>query len=254
MKQREEIEQFFSGLLFNEEYHKYSIDNKILDISVSGLLNKIKRDFEKQSISKAIAIRDNRDQEEILKSWKEKADNACSEGTKTHKFAEIYGFSKKLKPSSGFEKAIVKLWSELPKHIIPVLPELQMYHKKYLFGGTLDLLLYDTIQEGYIIGDYKTNKDLFKNYRGQTLKDEFSFLLQNSFNIYQLQLSLYQILLEQLSDIRVIKRKIIWVKNDGSYELLDTKDYTNELKEFLKRIYNNGQNVENIIHKCPIPL
>ena len=82
-----------------------------------------------------------------------------------------------------------------------------MYHKEYLFGGTLDLLLYDTIQEGYIIGDYKTNKDLFKNYRGQTLKDEFSFLLQNSFNIYQLQLSLYQILLEQLSDIKVIKRK-----------------------------------------------
>jgi hypothetical protein len=65
---------------------------------------------------------------------------------------------------------------------------------------------------------------------------------------------LYQILLEQLSDIKVIKRKIIWVKNDGSYELLDTKDYTNELKEFLKRIYNNGQNIENIPHKCPIPL
>ena len=61
----------------------------------------------------------------------------------------------------------------------------------------------------------------------------FKDLLDMPLNHYQLQLSFYQILFEQLG-LRVESRKIIWVKPTGDYEMYDTQDYTSILKDYLK--------------------
>ena len=70
--------------------------------------------------------------------------------------------------------AIMKFWGDLPPHVIPIIMEAKMYHKEQLYAGTADGILYNTLTGKYIIIDYKTNIDLFKNYKGQ--KDVRTFL------------------------------------------------------------------------------
>ena len=120
----------------------------------------------------------------------------------------------------------------MPEHILPVTAELRMYHFKHLFAGTADVLLFDTKNQTYIIADYKTNKDLNKNFRNKTMLAPFNNLLDSPLNHYQIQLSYYQILLEQIG-VKVSRRIIVWLDLEGNYQMIDTEDLTDKLKEIL---------------------
>lgn len=226
----------FPNLIMNEEQHIYYLDGRPLKISVSGVIKNFYRPFNAYKKSREICG-DNEAADNLMQEWKTKGDVACELGTRVHKFGEVYPFNRHLKPKDGFERAIVKFWNDLPSHIIPVLMECQMYHKQWLFAGTADILLYNIITREYIIADYKTNKDLFKNFRGKKMIGVFANFLDNPYNHYQIQLSLYQILLEQVRNIKVSARKIIWLKEDGNYEMFDTDDFTEVLNEQLKNIF-----------------
>lgn len=230
---KKDILQFFKDLEFNEEQHKYSIKGNRIKVSVSGIIKNFVKPFDSKGISKRVAQRRGVSQKQVLKEWDTEKTKACKKGTEVHLFGELYPFNKKLKPRNKFEESIVKFWSDLPSTIIPVVMELQMYHKDYMYAGTADILLYNTVSKTFIIGDYKTNKDLFKNYKGKKMIGLFSNLLDNPYNKYQLQLSFYQILFEQLG-LKVSSRKLIWLKPNGNYELYSTDDYTKVLKQYLK--------------------
>ena len=73
----------------------------------------------------------------------------------------------------------MKFWNELPPHIIPIIAEARMYHKEFLYAGTPDFLLYNTLTGKYIILDYKTNIDIFKNYNNQKMLAPFEHLLDS---------------------------------------------------------------------------
>ena len=229
------ILDYFKGLQFNEKEHKYLIEGKPIKISVSGVIKEFVEPFDKYIISARIATRDDIEQEDILKQWDNEAIRACNSGKDTHLFGELYPFNRHLKPKTKFEEAIVNFWNDLPSTIIPIAMELQMYHKEFMFAGTADILLYNTVTDTFIIGDYKTNKDLFKNFKGKKMLKSFKNLLDNPYNKYQLQLSFYQILLEQ-TGIKVSSRKLIWLKPDGTYLMYNTDDYTDILKEELKTL------------------
>lgn len=223
----------FDNLRMEEEDHVYYLKEKPLKISVSGVIKYFYKPFD--AYKKSIEIcGDNEEAVKLRETWSNAGDIACKLGTKVHLFGEVYPFNRHLKPKDGFEEAVVKFWNDLPDHIIPVMMECRMYHKEYMFAGTMDILLYDTIKDEYIIADYKTNKDLFKNHRGKKMTGVFRNFLDNPFNHYQLQLSLYQILLQQVPGIKVSSRKIIWLKDDGNYDMYDTQDLTEVLKEELK--------------------
>nr|DAK47305.1 MAG TPA: Exonuclease V [Caudoviricetes sp.] len=83
---------------------------------------------------------------------------------------------------------------------------------------------------------HNTNQDLFKNYKGKRLLTPFDDLEDNPFNKYQLQLSLYQILFEQ-TGFKIENRALIWVKEDGTYEIYRTNDYRDRLIEHLNKNY-----------------
>lgn len=231
---KDKILEFFSGIHLDEASHKYTLGNETFKISVSGLIKPYyyPTDWEKVKLnvsnSRGISI------EDVEKEWKQAADEGCAIGDKTHIFGENYvlsGFN--LKPTTGYEKAIVNFWKDLPDFIIPIVLEAKMYHKKYRFAGTSDILLYDTRDNSIIIADYKTNKDLFKNFNDQRMQYPFSYLKCSPFGHYTLQLSYYQILLEQVPGVKVKNRRLIWLKADGTYAMYDTDNVTEELKKEL---------------------
>lgn len=234
-KLRVQILDYFKGLEFKENTHKYSFNSKPIKISVSGLIKNFYEEFDSHTISLRIAERDGLQQKDILKEWENTGKKASKRGNKAHTFGENYPFNKSLVATDKLEEAIVKFWYDLPSYIEPVIMELQMFHKEFMFAGTADILLYNTVTDTFIIGDYKTNKDLFKNFKGKKMTGVFNNLLDNPFNHYQLQLSFYQILFEQCG-LKVSSRKLIWLLDDGTYNMYNMEDYTQELKQQLKNI------------------
>ena len=228
------IKNYFIDLNFDDKNHSYNIKNNIkIKLSVTNLIKNFIEPFDKKNISLIVAKKRNITQEEVLKEWKNIKDEACDKGNKIHLFGESYPFNKNLKPQNKFENAIVKFCNNIPSNINFFMTELKMYHKKYMFAGTTDIIFYNKDTDKFIIADWKTNKDLFKNYKGKKMKKPFDNLLDCPYNHYQLQLSFYQILFEQLG-LKVSSRKLIWLKPTGNYELYNTKNYTNVLNNYLK--------------------
>lgn len=222
------ISMFFNGIHLNDEDHVYTLHGKNKLPSVSKKIESYYKEFDEENISRGVAKKRGVSQKQVLEEWATIRDEACNRGTRVHNFGEDYVYNRTLNPLCNQERAVVKFWNDLPEHIVPLIMELQMHHMLYMFAGTADIPLYNKKTDTVIIADYKTNKDLFKNFAGQKLLPPFENLLDNPFNKYQIQLSYYQLLFEQ-TGYRVSSRKIIWLKTDGNYEVFDTVDYTNEL-------------------------
>ena len=180
--------------------------------------------------------------QKIIKDWKYEKDISIIRGNLTHKFGELLG-KHALPPRTTQEKAIVNFWKYLDKNrYIRVAKEVRMYHKKLFFSGTCDFVLYDTWEHKFIIGDYKTNKDIFKQYGTKKMLFPFDLFLDRPFEHYEVQLSLYDILLSQLG-IQVAERWIVWLLDDekckekklpvGSYKLYKAQDHKSTLLGWL---------------------
>lgn len=232
MELLQRIQQPFNKLSFEETKHRYYVEGNPLSKSVSALLGDFYEHFNAEQVAPYSAAKAGVTTEEILKQWADINQESRDRGHRVHAFGEIYQFNRNLRPSCPQEEAIVKFWQDVPEHILPLAAELRMYHFKHLFAGTADIILFDTKTQTYIIADYKTNKDLLKNYKGKTMLGPFSHLLDNPLNHYAIQLSYYQLLLEQVG-VKVSKRVIIWLGLDGNYQLFNTEDVTDILKTTL---------------------
>jgi ATP-dependent exoDNAse (exonuclease V) beta subunit len=228
---KSKIEAYFRGLTFEEMQHEYSIENVGLP-SVSKLIKLFHKPFNAEVMSNYTAIKENTTQEQVLKNWDEIREEACNRGHRVHQFAEDFVYNNNIEPICGQEAAVVKFFAEIPEHIQIITVEPKMYHKTMMYAGTCDLLLYNRRTDKFIIVDYKTNKDIFKNYKGKTLSYPFDSLLDSPFNKYQIQLSLYQMLFEQ-TGFKVEERKLIWLLPDGEYKMYDTDDITKTLTAYL---------------------
>ena len=225
------IKEYFKELQFDAQKHSYEVRGKPLT-SVSKTISKYveKVDFDK--IAGFIAKKRGITKQEVLAEWEAKKIASCQQGTLVHTFGENYNGMQK--PTNGFEEAIVKFWDNIPDYIEPFLFELQMFSETLGIAGTSDIILFNKKTGKFIIADYKTNEDLFKNYKGKTLLEPFNNLLDSPYNKYQLQLSMYQLLFEQCG-FEVESRRIIWLKPNGTYENFKTEDLTQKLlKELTK--------------------
>lgn len=227
---RNKLKDFFKDLKFSEEEHKYTVNGEVIKLSVSSKIKEFYTPFDTEKISAKVAEKTGENQQDIKNKWKQISKEACEHGTEVHLFGELYPFDRTLIPNNPKEEAIKKFWDELPKYIIPVYVELRMYHKIKMYAGTADIILYNTLTGKYIIADYKTNKDLFKNYKEQKLLYPFQDYLETPLNKYQIQLNFYQILLEQVEGIEVSHRRVIWLLPDGNYKLYDCEDLRDKLE------------------------
>lgn len=222
---KNKVLSYFSGLTFKEDSHTYYYNNKQLP-SVSALVHNYVEEVDWIAIAKKIAKRDNKTVEEVMLPWEEKTRLACERGHEIHSYAEQLYRVKEKRPE---DKAVKRFWNELPDRYVLIDKEVRMVHKKFMYCGTSDLLLWDTYTGMIIVVDYKTNEDLFKCFRGRRLKEPFLFLEDCPFNHYQIQLSLYQILIEQIM-LEVSERWLVYFKEE-EYKIYKLEDLTKELKE-----------------------
>lgn len=231
---KHKVNSFFSELSFIEDKHLYFINKSGSLLNLPSVTSKVESfviPFDTEEVLPYSAKKQGKTVEILRKEWQHINENACLLGTNTHRFLETYNGLQS--PSTPQEEAGLKYLKDLRKEnrYKIVKKELRMWHKKYLYAGTCDLCLFDTYSNTFIIDDYKTNSDLFKSYN--FLKNPFSYLEDCPYNHYQLQLTYYRLMLEQITKYRVSNTRIIYLENTGEYKIYETYDFSKELENTL---------------------
>ena len=168
-----------------------------------------------------------------------------------------------LAPIHPKEEAVERFMNELPQSYHLVMNETKVYSGKNpdpsknlqeQICGTFDMLYwYDGTEQGargkeqgargteqgargteqgFVVFDYKTNANLFNEYSRRchrTLLSPFDNIIEEDYGLYVIQLNLYALMLEDIG-LPVIARRIVWLKDDATYELIDTPDITDVLR------------------------
>jgi hypothetical protein len=204
--------------------------------------------------------------DDIIDSWKKISNDACTTGTFHHEFGEsafyymigeydriLPEFKDRLTEDGGFkaihpkEESVVRFYEEIPQCIVPILAETRVFveYGKAGYAGTFDILFYydaeldgkEKSKSGLMVLDFKTNKDLYKNFKEQKLLAPFDGLLDMPLSVYKLQLSLYENALYKIG-LKVVGRRILWLKPDGSYEKINLESYRERIDSELHKIYD----------------
>lgn len=271
---RNEILTKFKGLTFIEIGHKYFLNGKEMEC-VSNVAHRFQEHLDTRKLATETYERNFNNPNskyygmtinEIIESWKKISNDSCTHGTETHEFGEsafyymigqydriLPNFKDRLTEDGGFkalspkEEAIVKFYEDIPTCIVPILAETKVFveYDKTGYAGTFDILFYYDAElngkaledSGLMIMDWKTNKDLYKNFKEQKLLPPFDGLLDMPLSTYKLQLSLYENALYNIG-LKVVGRRILWLKPDSDYEKINLESYRKEIDNELRKIYN----------------
>lgn len=217
----------FSNLIFDPVHHRYFLDGMQLP-SVSAKVHHHQRPVDFEAILPHSARKAGVEVGELRDRWRRTNKEACDLGTDTHTFLE--DFTGIEQPKNPFEEAGIKFIKDISADYEVVYNELRGYTREFGYAGTMDKLLQHKRTGELIIADYKTNKDLFKSY--DFLKEPFDSMESSPYNLYQLQLAYYQIMLEEVS-LTISNRFLIHLKADGNYRIFETIDLTQEIRDFL---------------------
>ena len=264
---RNKILNEFNDLVFEEGPHKYFIGDIELP-SVSQVTHQFTVPFESDEVAERYAEKNGMTKEYWLDQWKFNNLRATTTGTLVHAYGESLGWMRNghpekiteenkckyikeknwLIPTRKKEEAILKFYDELNENLHFVLAETKVYtgknkevtNLKQDYAGTFDILFYykdpnDDSKSGLCIFDFKTNSELYKDFNrnnGIMMYAPFSDMYSEPYGAYTLQLSAYQMPLEDIG-LKVIARRIVWLKDDGTYELIPLKDVTKQLREVL---------------------
>jgi hypothetical protein len=265
---RNKILKEFKDLTFIEEGHKYFLNGQQLP-SVSEVTHKFcQYPFDSENQAEAYAEKHGETAQYWLDKWKFTNLKATTSGTLTHEYGEGLGWLRNghpeflpescktkyvkekgwLIPTRPKEDAVLKFYDELHPNLHFVLAETKVYtgknkqltNLKQDYCGTFDILFYykdpnNDENSGLCIFDFKTNRELRKDFSresGKMLLPPFGDFFEEPLSYYTLQLSSYQLPLEDIG-LKVIARRIVWLKDDGSYELIPLQDVTDRLREVL---------------------
>ena len=268
-KARKLILESFGDLEFYEEGHRYLLDGKELH-SVSTIGHRyLSRPFDADKQAELYASKHGQTAEYWKNQWECNSFKATTLGTKTHEFGEslaylIAGHPEFITPlirpqfleSQNYladihpkESAVRLFLNDLPSSYHLVLNETKVYsgknpdktkNLKEQICGTFDMLYWydgngDSSKAGFVIFDYKTNNAIQDDYNRQNdikLLPPFDNMYQEPLGEYTIQLSLYSLMLEDIC-LKVIDRKLIWLKDDGTYEKIPVPDISTLLRETL---------------------
>ena len=263
---RKKILDSFNDLEFIEEGHKYFRNGQEY-ASVSSIAARFEEQFDTDAKAEAYAQKNGKTAEYWKKKWLFTNQKATTTGTQVHSYGESMawlhmGFPENitadkkyaynadenwLMPTRPKEDAALAFWDDLPENVYVGLPETRVYTNanpelpqfRENYAGTFDLLLYykhptDPSKSGLCIRDWKTNREIYKEFsrsRGKMMLYPFNNLYDEPFGAYTIQLNCYQIPLEDIG-LKILDRKIIWLKDDGTYELIPVDNCTKTLRNY----------------------
>ncbi|GIU70155.1 MAG: hypothetical protein KatS3mg002_1391 [Candidatus Woesearchaeota archaeon] len=140
------------------------------------------------------------------------------------------------KPEIDEEYAIVDFIKNLPLRYEILIQEFPLYNSEY--AGTPDMILLNKFTENIVILDWKTGNNLLKNYKNTKLKSPFQNYVDCPLHRYSIQLSLYKMLIEQKTPLKVEECWLIhldkdkWIKHNALDLTKELIKHYDERKKF----------------------
>jgi len=195
----------FNDIIFDPEPHTYHL-NGVEFTSATTWLHQFQEPFDADAISLRMAKGNKQQALELQRQWKAKSDAACSRGTHLHEYLEckIAGADVALHDDALDLYPIAdRFLADTKDKIKIVAQEFRLYDEAWKLCGTVDALGQDNAGNYYLI-DWKSNsKFTTSSDYNKMLKYPFNALEDCHLNTYSIQLSLYKLLLERNTDIRI---------------------------------------------------
>jgi hypothetical protein len=194
---------------FTDNGHVYRVfdkDQKLKykPISVTTLIHKYQKPFDLEGMSMLCAQKEGVTQEEIKKRWAEINKTACKHGTRMHSVAERI-FNGEFVDDSTFPPEQQVVFKQIQTVIGKMKERPYDYEsEKIIFdpvinvAGTVDLIGRHKDSGDYILIDWKTNKQIrMDNEWGDTFLSPIDGLPDCEYNLYGLQLAMYEHILKE---------------------------------------------------------
>lgn len=178
--------------------------------------------------------------QDILAEWHYKRDFSCEKGITIHEYTQslFSGNEWHLRPfdsSKEYLEVVKKIkhhslnyYNDYKDRYIHIKDELLIGVEWADVSSAIDHLFYDKVDKGVVIVDYKTNsymdgyydnpnKKVYKKY----MMIPFQDTLDNSYEHYKIQLSIYKYILQELLGIPVLRTEIVYLtENKENYEVI----------------------------------
>lgn len=189
------------SIVFKENTHQYfNTETGKEYLSGTKFIHLFEQPFDKENISKRVALKEGKTQQQVLDEWAKISKTACEYGTATHLLMEKYI---KFGEEDNNYKVLYNTFNNCVglafKKAEAIHSEKLLWIDDFEIAGTADLII-DHPNNEFSIGDFKTNKkiEFYSNY-GNHMLEPISHLSQCQHNIYALQLSLYAYMYSLLS-------------------------------------------------------
>lgn len=209
-------------LYFNTDNHSYTVDNKNY-ISVTTIISKFFPKFDLKRNSLIYALNHNKNQNDVIKQWKQEGEEAAIFGSIVHKYIECILLKKKtIKPQTDKEKiyfGYIDIWiDKFLKYFDIIDIEKIIFAPKYKIAGTFDCIARCKKTGRYIIIDWKTSKKIEIENKWQNCINGLEEFSASDYTKFTFQLNMYLRLLKNEKYYSFDKKpelKIIHITKEG---------------------------------------
>lgn len=234
----------FENVKFNEKGHFYLV-NGIKALSVTSILKKYVKPFERDYWARIKAEQAKISVEEMLKKWDFNSKLSQIKGTLIHQFIENaltktnFTYPKEMIIESFGYDPIQDLFNQIiptvkqflldiENKMLPVASEFIVGDADYLVGGTIDQIFFNKKSNKLEIWDWKTNKEIKTESRYFHLSP-LDHIPDTELDHYSLQLSLYKLILEKNTGLEIGDCYLTWFNERSSkYNIYRIKNYKKE--------------------------
>ncbi len=237
-----------SQIEFHPEPHDYLFNGEKLT-SVTTLVKKWFPQFDAMAVAKRKAEREGGDHETLIAEWARKRTEAADFGTKVHLMVDRILTEKNDRAaddlaSNAREKSYLAAIKEslirIERGYEFVESEKIIFSPGMKVAGTLDLLLRSKSTGEYVIGDWKTNREIkYAGYRDEVGSGPCEQLANCNFIHYSLQASAYGVLLSDegyippAESVRGVLMHLSEKNGRVVCDYIKTKDLTSESRRVI---------------------
>jgi ATP-dependent exoDNAse (exonuclease V) beta subunit len=255
------LQEAFKDINYIDSNHTYvhtPTNTKL--ISVTQLLGKTKKEFNKQFWLSKKASELQITEDELNHRWWILNQIGTTRGSLIHKYMEDKLARKVYQKNYGnlssvlntleyieyiqsIDKLILMVESFVKDNpnLIPIMSEVVVGNIEIGIAGMFDQLFFDKNLNGYVIYDWKTDKEFKTSNRYQKFLKPLDHLDDCQFNKYSLQLSLYKYIIEKYTEIKILDLKVVWFfhKSD-TYQVIDIPYRKTDIETLIK-YYNDNK-------------
>lgn len=247
----------FNNILYDDKYHKYTIDGKPT-VSVTKVTGSIKPPFDEIAKSESTAARMTAEgnpitAEEVRAQWKRNNLISTEKGSAVHKYIEsamankferypsdhiraVFGATEADPVIHAYNKIIshvTKFVNDIKGRMYPVKSEVVIGSPKYLVCGMIDQIFYNTKSGKFELWDWKTNTKFDTDSKYKLLYP-CEHLRQSKLDEYSLQLACYKKMFQEMTGIELGNSYLCWFSEaNDTYKTFKCKDLEKEAEYLL---------------------